>query len=336
MTWAKQSFENRLDERLATLGEPLAEELQSDYIAARTFVTTQIANYIGTAEPDLTDHSAAHLADVMGRAESLLGSKSCYFTPHELYLLYISILFHDVGNLHGRQDHQRKIATAYDACRKRDARFATERTCVLDIAGAHTGAAKDGSKDTLNDLSRLSFRGQPVRSHEVAATLRLADELAEGVQRTSAYMLNHGMYQPESVIFHKYASTAEYCIDRNDGRIALTFVIDVEQQGDTLHAGNDVALEELLRFVYGRVTKVDQERRYCKHYCQALEPFKQTAIWFNLFHDGQRLDLSLDPIVLSDLVVPGEPSKPITDIDSRYDIPELMNVVAKACEDCHA
>ena len=271
----------------------------------------------------------------MGRAESLIGSKHDYFTPYELYLLYIAILFHDAGNLHGRRDHQRKIAKLYDACRNRDANHTTERTCVLDIAGAHTGTAKDGSRDTLNSLSRLSFRGQPIRSQELAAVLRLADELAEGVQRTSAYMLNHGMYQPSSKIFHKYATTADYCIDRNAARIALTFTIDVESEAGTIHAGNDIPLHELLKFTYERVIKVDQERRYCKHYCQLLAPFKQTTVWFNLFHDGQRLDLPLEPIVISDLVVPGEPGKSIDLIDPTYNISALILAVAKACEDCH-
>ena len=138
-----------------------------------------------------------------------IGDKKEYFTPLELYLLSVSILFHDVGNLHGRVDHHRKISSIYNACRHQEPRFNTERTAVLSIAGAHTGCTKDGSKDTLRDVYPGSFQGETIRGQELAAVLRLADELAEGPHRTSAYLLHHGGYKPASQIYHRYASAAD-------------------------------------------------------------------------------------------------------------------------------
>jgi len=183
----------------------------------------------------------------------------------------------------------------------------------------------------LKELNRLSFHAQSIRSQEVAAVLRLADELAEGVQRTSAYMLNHGMYKPAATIFHKYASITEYCIERGDERIALTYDIDIGRGGGDLDAGHGVRLEDLLRFSYGRIIKLDQERRYCKHYCDLLSPFKETGAWFNFWFEGQQLDLDIKPIAISDLIVPGEFTKDIEHIDARYEISSLVSALDRAC-----
>ena len=292
-------------------------------------MTEEIVGHISSKEPDLTDHSATHLAEVMTRANSLIGEAKDYFTPYELYLLCVSILFHDVGNLHGRQEHQKKIATIYDSCRRRENRFRTERTAVLAIAGAHTGSTKDGSKDTLREVNRLSFQGQPVRGPDVAAMLRLADELAEGPQRTSAYVLNNGGYKPESHIFHKYASVADYCITGD--RLALSYNIDIENGPTGLEIGNNIPLGSFLEFCYHRIGKVDEERRYCKHYCDLLSRLKKTGAWFEFWFNGLKLDLDIEPIEISDLLVPGEHPKNIVQIDARYEPSKLLSAIAAAC-----
>jgi hypothetical protein len=318
---------------LGELPEPFRTNLGPDYEVARRFVTEEIAGLIATAEPDMTDHSERHLADVMSRAYALLGEKKTYFSPYEIYLLAVSILFHDVGNLHGRELHNRKVAGVYDAVRKREPRFNTERTAVLAITGAHTGSARDGSKDTLRDLGRLSFQAQPVRTREVAAVLRFADELAEGPHRTSAYLQNHSMYKPANHIYHKYANISDYCIERSDGRIAITYNIDIEATDSEPQTDKDIPLRQLLEFCYSRITKLDQERRYNGFYCGLLSVFNQTGAWFTFFHDGQKLDLDIPPIVVSDLVVPGDPAKTIEEIDARYTIDALVATLGKACRE---
>ncbi len=331
--WSEQPLEELLFKRLRGLPEPTRAELPADYITARRFVLEEISGYIAASEPDLTDHSGRHLADVMGRASQLIGDRGDYLDPHELYVLAVAILFHDVGNLHGRKEHHRKIAGIYDAARKRDARFNTERTAVLAIAGAHTGSATDGSLDTLREVGTLSFRGHSIKAQRIAALLRLADELAEGPQRTSAYLQNHGMYKPESAVFHEYANIADYCIDRGEERIALSYNVDITPAESELRAGQAVSLKQVLEFAYSRILKVDQERRYCKHYCDLLSAFKETAASFNFYHEGQKLDLDIQPIVISDLIIPGHPTLPIEEIDRDYDIAALLEKLINACRE---
>lgn len=245
--WSQQPFETLLYRRLEQLPEQEKTALVTDYHEARRFVTEEIVGQIAAAEPDLTDHSEGHLADVMGRALNLLGTSEHYFTPHELYLLAVSILFHDVGNLHGRVEHQNKIARIYEAARGRKPRFNTERNVILATTGAHTGSAKDGGKDTLRDVGPLSFLNETVKAQEIAAVLRLADELAEGPHRTSAFLLNNGMYKPDSRIFHKYASVANYVVDPQFGRVAITYSIYLERGTSGLHAGHDITVPDLLK-----------------------------------------------------------------------------------------
>jgi hypothetical protein len=329
--WSEQPLENVLQSRLRTLPEPARTNLPADYSTARRFVVEEIAGHIGTTEPDLTDHSDHHLADVMERAVKLIGDKTEYFSPHELYLLGVTILFHDVGNLHGRKEHHKKIAGVYDDLRKREARFKTERTAVLAIAGAHTGSAKDGSIDALRDVGSLSFQANSVRAQQIAAVLRFADELAEGPQRTSAYLQNHQMYKPDSRVFHEYANVTDYCIDRGAERIAASYNIDITLVSSELQVGQGVPLSELLQFSYARIVKLDQERRYCKHYCDLLSAFKETAVAFNFYLEGQQLDIGIPPLVISDLIVPGEPAKDLEQIDARYAISAILDGLKSVC-----
>jgi len=317
--WAEQEFEAKLRTRLATLPDPLGSELLGDYLSARRFVVDEIAGHIGSVEPDITDHSASHLADVMSRANSLVDDD--YFSPLEMYLLCVSILFHDVGNLHGRADHQKKIADIYNACRHQHARFNAERQAVLTIAGAHTGSTKDGSKDTLQEVHPFPFKGLTVRGQELAAVLRLADELAEGPHRTSAYFLNHGGYDAKSIIFHRYASAAEYSID--GARIALSFTINMKCAEGGPEIAEGLSLQDFLSFCYKRIAKVDAERRYCRHYSPLLTKLRETSAWFSFWVDGRQLDTDLEKLVLSDLMIPGENTKEIVKHNPRYD-PALL------------
>jgi hypothetical protein len=266
----------------------------------------------------------------MRRAHTLIGEQIEYFTPHDLYLLCVSILLHDVGNLHKRRDHEKKVAVVYHALRNGEPRFNTERTNVLAIVGAHRGSAKDGSTDTLGDLANNQFLGNSVKTPQLAAVLRFADELEEGPHRTSAYMLNHGLYQ-DAAIFHKYANISDYCSVRNNEKIQLTYDVSLELTGTSLQAGDGVTLADLLEFSYHRIIKVDEERKYCKHYCDLLSPFKETSAWFRFWLNSEELKLDLKPLVISDLVIPGEGVKKVEQIDGRYDIATIVNDLTNAC-----
>ena len=69
-----------------------------------------------------------------------------------MYCLGMFILFHDVGNVFGREGHQNKVAKVFDRIRGKNASLRREKTMVVRATCAHTGTARDGSRDTLKDL----------------------------------------------------------------------------------------------------------------------------------------------------------------------------------------
>jgi len=330
-TWAEQPLEHLLQTRLQTLPGTLGADFYGDYTTARKSVLEDIVEHIDRTEPNLTDHGPRHLADVMQRAYQLLTLGSHDLSPEELYVLCISILFHDVGNLHGRADHHKKIGGIYKHVRGEDTRFLSERNAVLAVAGAHTGTTKDGKRDTLKTLDRQTFQGSSVRTREIAALLRLADELAEGRHRTSAYMANIGGYSVDSTIYHAYAMVAEYAIQAGPpGRIAMTFTLDISRIDGRLEV-HKVDLASLLNLCYRRIIKLDQERRFCKYYCAFLRELAETGAWFNFYFEGQPLDLDLHPLVISDLVVPGDNTNEVSVLDTSYDLTQLIPRLTSLC-----
>ena len=145
----------------------------------------------------------------------------------------------------------------------------------MQIAQAHTGEARDGSRDTLADVPEVSqLDGEPVKAREIAAIVRFADELAEGRQRTSEYMKRHGRYRAESMPYHDYASATDIAIDKLNDRIAVTYHLGIKTEAgldEELHRVKDFIL-----FACDRLAKMDLERRYAfsivpRHWCDSVQ-----------------------------------------------------------------
>lgn len=93
----------------------------------------------------------------------------------------MAVLFHDVGNIHGRDNHQNNVAEIFEEARQGATYDRKERRVILDAIKAHTGRSLAGDKDTLKSLDDVGryFLDGNTSPRKVAATLRMADELAE-------------------------------------------------------------------------------------------------------------------------------------------------------------
>lgn len=275
------------------ISEELKEQLLTYYKVAKDYLSRNIFGEIKAVERNLTDHSERHIVNVQNNAASLIGKDgNRKYNAVELYFLALSILFHDVGNINGRQDHNKKVTDIYNKIRNNDSHFYAERRLVVKVVGAHCGISSNGDKDTLNELEEKNdLFNYSLRLRELAAVLRFADELAEGPQRISDYMIKNGKIDEESRIYHEYAQITQPFIDRGGSRIVVTYDIDCCQFQN---------LEALLSFSYKRVLKLDLERRYCKYYAPILEVFKRTDISYEFSHNGEPLYLDLDKISLED------------------------------------
>lgn len=281
--WNELDLEKALQERLnEKFDKPKADSIWSDYIQIRKGAIN-IANEIKAVEPKLTDHGPEHLANVMENAFKLIGNNLQVLTCGDLYFLCTIIMLHDVGNIAGRKKHQVKVADIYNDIRQDESKYYHERSLVLQAAAAHCGESKIGDKDTLKQLSESSnLLDEKLRLRELASILRFGDELAEGPQRTCDYIIKKGSLNAKSAIYHIYAQITHVYIDID--RIALTYNIDIENSEI-----KKIGLDKILGFIYKRIIKLDEERRYCKYYTSLLNQYKQTHVIFNITKKGNQI-----------------------------------------------
>lgn len=309
--WSEQPLEKQLRlslRKCKDFDQTIAEQYYDHYKQARNYLVAQVFPYIQAREPDLTDHSATHIQDVMKNVHLLLKDEYKKLPAMDLYVLTLCVLFHDSGNIFGRGQHASYdvIAQVYDNVFPSDPNVLSEKRAILKAASAHSGRATDGSGDTLKDIPEtIDVYGFSVRLREMAALLRFADELAEGSHRTSQFLQKYDFYSPTSRIYHKYANSVSIHIDRPLQRIALTYHFRLDVSGGRLTKQDEKEFKELLLFTYGRIEKLNQERNYARHYSVYCADFKRTSVAINIEKNGQRLS-GLEDCVLEDRVIPGE------------------------------
>ena len=324
-----KSFDEQLHKKiLEDFEEDKGRELISAYEQAKSKLQQEVYQDIRGREPDLTDHGITHVLNVQQNAIDLLSDDGIKeLSGIEMYCLGMLILFHDVGNVFGREDHRNKVAQVFDHIRGSKASLRREKTLVVKATWAHTGTAQDGSNDTLKELSVSDhLERRPVRLRELAAVLRFADELAEGPQRTSEFMQAEGLYESVSQKFHDYASSTNILIDRQNSRIRITYNIDID-------VNRPKKLRDFLSFIFTRIQKLNQERQYTRYYSELLEPFKLIEITFDFHCRSDILETELSPLQLTDIVVPGDQAKEISAINPAYSIDKLVNDLLARCQE---
>ena len=307
--WNDTAFEKSLKRVLKNkLGRERGDEYISLYVSARKILLEDVLEEIRGHEPSLTDHGPSHIQHVLENVFKLLEGDLDYFSPIEHYILGLSVLFHDVGNLHGRENHSKRIARFYDHVRNAPApQFAQEKALVVRIAQAHTGEALNGSRNTLADVPEVwQLNGAPVKTREVAAIVRFADELAEGRQRTSEYLRKHGLYPAESAPHHDYSSATDITIDRQNERIAITYQFSVSTEGDLEEKLS--RLKEFLKYAAGRLAKMDIERRYARFHCpKPLVSFRRISACLDIQVDGEFVQPPLEATLSDEVHLDGPP-----------------------------
>jgi len=305
--WNELPIELLLEKKLKKeLGEHLGRERYSDYVIARRELLENMLGEIKGKEPNLSDHGPDHIADVLTKTFELLGEQKGQLSATELYILCLSILFHDVGNFDGRKKHNQKIAKFYDLVRKKEPRFSSERAAVLAITRAHTGFCSEGSNDTLKELLSHGVFSKPVDYKPIAALLRFADELAEGPQRTSSFMQAFNKYDKDSLKYHRLANVTDYTVDRKNKRLQVDYSIHIEVEADDTITDGKIPLIDLLKLINIRISKVNEELKYCRFYCSYLQQIQEISITFKFIYKGDYLDLGLPALMLNELVIPGE------------------------------
>jgi len=310
----------------------IAQNYISRYFALKHKLYIDLLDWIRANEPMLSDHGPTHIDNVLNNACKLLekeinslydkdGNKAQY-KGIDLFLLCTSILFHDVGNFFQRKYHNQNIDRVIQDLFSQFfySEHKREKQHIITIGKAHTGKGEDGSSNPLKDVPESEHSaGEKIKLRSIAAIVRLADELAEGPQRTCQYMGMMRKITPESEIYHRYADCTNIMIDANNGRINLAYEIEINASESQNFSQKDREyLQNLLELIYKRIFKLDQERKYCGYYCDILKSIKETQVSFSFYNKGILVDFKLNPLVLTDLTVPGDKAKSI--IDGRGDL----------------
>ena len=177
MSWIDTSYEKAMKTYFVDkLDDTKGIALYSKYESIRNaMVEDNFFAEIKGKEPELSDHSQRHIQDVFERTYKVIGEDDFRsFNIYEIYCLALMVLFHDVGNIRGRKNHQTpaKIAEVYNKYRGANIEnFREERRIIISGASAHTGKSKNGSNDTLKEVKADSFEGESIDLTELASIL---------------------------------------------------------------------------------------------------------------------------------------------------------------------
>jgi hypothetical protein len=338
MNWEERPLEQHVKWLLSDKLGQEGDKLWNDYVTTRNEIVTKILPWIAKEGQGLTDHGVVHIRDVIDNAALLLGFKNhfgddnyrsdCHtFSPHEMLILLMGLLLHDIGNIYGRDRHNEKINKVWSELTCWNLWGNTERQVIFSVGRAHCGKDDNGSNDTLKALSVSNnyFFKEAVRLAPIAAIVRFADELAEGPQRTSNFLISSKLIDDTSEIYHQYAQITRVSIDSASGRVALSYSIDSENKDYPKNKAKlKKYLSQLLKIVYARAEKMNHERLFARHYCKELALFRDTSISITFFKNDLPTDLSLDPIVLNDINILGNISGKIEQINPSYNIDQLI------------
>ncbi len=282
----------------------------------------------------LTDHGVDHVQTVMHNAYLLLKGRVQYLSGFEIYILLMAIHFHDVGNIWGRDGHEKKIEDVMNEIPAEISGLETfEQIFICEIAMAHSGKIDD-DKDTISKMGKdETCLGMRVRKPMLAAILRFADELADDFSRTKWDNVD---INEVNKIYHDYSKALD--IPKiTDTNIALHFTLNDEDISRTYTKdGKEIYLyDEILN----RIQKIMVELTYCRTFASdflrvnsmnvsidirrkgSIDPRKKKTIFFRL---GLRGYPDTRNITIKDYFIDDEMSKNSLMVFSGKELEQAM------------
>ena len=232
----------------------------------------------------LTDHGPDHVDTVIDRASELVFEAGCELLPYEVYVLLMAAHFHDVGNIYGREGHEKQISTVMASMERSligDDYF--ERRLIRDIAMAHGGNI-GGDKNTIGRLPYEKYIEKPgIRPHFLAAILRFADELADDSRRATVFPLEHDFMLKASEVFQRYAEALKR-VEVNADCIQMRFELDRETVLRKYGKGGKEVY--LLDEIFERTLKTYLEHIYCSRFLQPEIHISRIEVLIEVFSDN--------------------------------------------------
>jgi hypothetical protein len=227
---------------------PIHEEVKS--IVAKIDPTTY-----------LNAHGCEHIKMVIEKMTMILAHKEIELTLYETYLLLLATQFHDIGHIINGRDNHAEEAGKVIAKVNHQSLDNVEKKMIFTIASAHSG--KDNPIGKMPDTDAIS--NEKVRCRLLSAIVRLADELADGKERASNFLLEldncSGTIPEESKIFHLFSHCLDSCFVQLDSHaVCLKFFLNKNHVISKYGKGTENIF--LIDEIYSRTLKVFIECLY--------------------------------------------------------------------------
>jgi len=274
-----------LEEALKILSENHAASepasLYDRYKATKSYLESEYYDWVGDRLPYYTDHGKKHIDSVIDQAGMLLQDELENPVEGELdvldvYILLSSIIWHDVGMVKGRADHEDKLVEVSEEVR--DIAFPEPgvRGLIDKCVKGHTGD-KALSIPPTNNPYTIGAKSFEPDGRALSAILRFADELSESEARVSNADDVFDQVSDDQKIFWAYAKSIKGIIPRpNKERVIVNIEVSEEEASreyivpDKFASRTDrepdpeVGLKlPLIEYVVFRLEKMNNERAYC-------------------------------------------------------------------------
>lgn len=229
----------------------------------------------------LTDHGIEHIRSVIAHARDIL-TDPMQLTGYEIYLLLISIHFHDVGNIQGREQHEEKIVDIIEELGSNLPLDNAEKSFVTAIATAHGGYV-DGDKDTIRAINvDTLYDGVQIRCKLLASILRFADEISDDLRRANF----PGVSVPvKNQAYHEYSRALDPISIKGETLI-MHFRIPYDMTQNKI--GKDDNSVYLYDEILERIAKCMRELEYCRKYACGMIQLSTMNVTIDFLNKGSK------------------------------------------------
>ncbi len=284
------------------------------YKSIKNYLAKEVYPLIGAAtsaaeQGIYTDHGPDHFDAVIRYAGKLLdlptnpdGGCDLFISPYEVFVLLVSILLHDAGNIYGRAGHEKRAITIFRDMGSALCPDAIEAKVIADIATAHGGKTKiaDGnySKDNIGITlgEKTPYGGCQIRQQLIAAIVRFADEICEEKNRAARFLLERDLVPKHSEVFHAYANgISSVDVDLKGKCVNIRFELMKEHMVKTYGKGSIDCIQNvfLIDEIFSRLEKMNREMLYCQRFMSehiGLNCIRAKVI----IYDGANMDIVLE------------------------------------------
>lgn len=253
-----------------------AKELYKKYIDIKKILEDTYYDAVTRTCPWYTNHGKKHIESIIKTASNMIEPQYVQFNELDFYIFLSSIIWHDVGMVFSRSNHEKKVNEEMKKFSSILGKDFLIMATINKIVKAHTGSYRF---ELLETAENIEYNGKTyqVNVRALAAMLRLADEISEDYNRIDKKLLDEGIVPKENVIYWEFADAVKQSYpDPKYSCIELKINIEKDKilkkyyynDNKIPHDGSEI---QLFDFILWRIDKINKERIMCspeiRQYC---------------------------------------------------------------------